>query len=195
MIPALLLVFCAVLYRIATGLLIHSGSTWLSNFAPFAALALCSAAYFPTRMKFTLPFVALFISDIVINAAYHAPILDGIILGRYLALAIVGLVGLAFQQRRSFAAMLPASIIASTLFYFVTNVFSWISDPGYIKNLAGLMQSLTVGLPQYGATPTWMFFRNSLVSDLIFTAAFVACMAFGQSTEKSPSRTAVPRAA
>ena len=51
MIPAFLLVFLAVAYRIATGLFIHSGSTWLSNFAPFAAIALCSGVYFPTRFQ------------------------------------------------------------------------------------------------------------------------------------------------
>ena len=44
MIPAFLLVFSAAAYRITTGLLIHSGATWLSNFTPLAAIALCSAA-------------------------------------------------------------------------------------------------------------------------------------------------------
>ena len=195
MIPAIFLVLCAVAYRIATGLLIHSGSTWLSNFAPFAALALCSAAYFPARLKFVVPFAALLISDVVINAAYHAPIIDGIILCRYLALAVVGLIGLAFQRRRSLATMIPASIIGSTVFYFITNLFSWISDPGYAKNFAGLIQSLTVGLSQYSSTPTWMFFRNSLVSDLIFTAAFVLCMSFGQSSADAHARVTTPRTA
>jgi len=46
MIPALLLVIAAVAYRVASGLLIHSGTTWLSNFAPFAALGKsCSEPY------------------------------------------------------------------------------------------------------------------------------------------------------
>ena len=53
------------------------------------------------------------------------------------------------------------------------------------KNFAGLIQALTVGLPQYSATPTWMFFRNSLVSDLLFTGLFVLCMNFGRSSERS----------
>jgi hypothetical protein len=39
-------------------------------------------------------------------------------------------------------------------------------------------------LPQYSATPSWMFFRNSLVSDLLFTLLFVLSMNFGRSTEK-----------
>ena len=57
MIPALLLVFSAVVYRVTTGLLIHSGASWLSNFAPLAAIALCSAAYFPNKYKFSVPLV------------------------------------------------------------------------------------------------------------------------------------------
>jgi hypothetical protein len=84
--------------------------------------------------------------------------------------------------------LLPASIVASTMFYVITNTFSWLSDPGYAKNFEGLIQSVTVGLPQYSATPTWMFFRNSLVSDLIFTALFVVCMNAGRSTGRSRER-------
>ena len=55
MIPALLLIFAAVAYRIIAGLLIGSGVAWLVNFAPLAALALCGGAYFPPRLKFTVP--------------------------------------------------------------------------------------------------------------------------------------------
>jgi hypothetical protein len=40
-----------------------------------------------------------------------------------------------------------------------------------------------------------MFFRNSLLSDLVFTLLFVMCMNLGRSTERSRARTAVPRTA
>ena len=64
MIPALLLVLAVVAYRVTTGLPIHSGASWLSNFAPLAAIALCSAAvYFPNKYKFSVPLRTLFISD------------------------------------------------------------------------------------------------------------------------------------
>jgi hypothetical protein len=74
------------------------------------------------------------------------------------------------------------------MFYVITNTFSWVSDPGYAKNFAGLVQSLTFGLPQYSATPTWMFFRNSLISDLVFTGLFVVCMNAGRSMGSSRER-------
>ncbi len=190
MIPALLLVFSAVVYRVTTGLLIHSGASWLSNFAPLAAIALCSAAYFPKKYKFSVPLLTLFISDVVINLRYGAPLLDPQILVRYGALALVGCIGVLLQNRASLKALLPASIAGSILFYLVTNTFSWLSDPGYAKNFGGLIQSLTLGLPQYSATPSWMFFRNSIISDLLFTLLFVTCMNLGRNMERSRGRPA-----
>ena len=195
MIPAIFLVILAVAYRIATGLYIHSGAGWLSNFAPLAAVALCSAVYFPPRLKFTLPLGALFISDLVLNSYYNASLFDAHIICRYAALVVIGLGGLLLQRRPSLGRVLLASIGASVLFYVITNAFSWLSDPGYAKNAAGLIQALTTGLPQYGSTPTWMFFRNSLLSDLLFTVLFVACVAFGRSSELTSRKTSLARAA
>jgi hypothetical protein len=190
MIPALLLVLSAVVYRVTTGLLIHSGASWLSNFVPLAAIALCTAAYFPKKYKFSVPLLTLFISDVILNLRYGAPLLDPQILVRYAALALVGCIGVLLRNRVSLKTLLPASILGSTMFYVITNTFSWLSDPGYMKNFAGLIQSLTVGLPQYNATPTWMFFRNSLVSDLVFTCLFVVCMNAGRSMGRSRECTA-----
>lgn len=192
MIPALLLVLSAVAYRVVFGLFVQSESTWLANFAPLAAIALCCAAYFPSRYKFTLPLLALFLSDVILNIHYGASLLDPLIFGRYLALAVVGCLGVMLQRRASLKTLLPAAVAGSAIFYVITNAFSWISDPGYVKNLSGLLQSLTLGLPAYSATPSWMFFRNSLVSDLLFTAVFVACMHFGRSTSRARAAQPLP---
>ncbi|MBV9008193.1 MAG: hypothetical protein JO354_03355 [Verrucomicrobia bacterium] len=177
MFPAILFVLCVVAYRVAAGLLIHSGAAmWLSNFAPLAAIALCCAAYLPRAFKLSLPLVTLFLSDLILDAIYQASFFSWHVFARYIALALVGGIGWSLQNRASLKTMLPASLAGSTLFYVITNAFSWATDPGYVKSFAGLIQALTVGLPQYGATPTWMFFRNSLVSDLIFSAIFVLLM-------------------
>jgi hypothetical protein len=195
MIPALILILAAVAYRIVTGLAIISGSTWLSNFAPLAAIALCGAVYFPPKLKFTVPLLALYLSDIVLNVHYGAPLLVPEIICRYFALALVGWLGLVIANRPSWKTLLPASLAGSTLFYLITNIFSWLSDPGYVKNFAGLIQALTVGLPQYSATPTWMFFRNSVVSDLLFTGLFVLCMIFVRSSERARTASVLPHTA
>src|SRR3954451_3811038 len=193
MIPAFLLVLSAAAYRIVMGLFVQPNSTWLSNFAPIVAIALCGAASLPRGYKFTVPLLALLVSDIVLNIHYSASLLDPLIFGRYLALIVVGLLGLALQNRASLKTLLPASVAGSVLFYVITNAFSWLSDPGYVKNFGGLFQALTVGLPGYA--PTWMFFRNSLVSDLLFTAVFVVCLSFGRSSERAAVASPLPRAA
>ncbi len=195
MIPALLLILSAIVYRIVTGVFAQSNSIGFLNFAPLAAIALCAAAYFPTKYKFTVPMIALLISDVVLNIHYGFTLLSPFVISHYIGFAIVACLGLLLQNRASFKTLLPASIGASLIFYIVTNSVSWIYDPGYAKNIAGFVQALTVGLPAYSATPTWMFFRNSLVSDLFFTALFVLCMNLGRRPERSRAAAALPRAA
>src|SRR5437763_16892639 len=118
MIPALFLVICVVAFRAMTGLLIHSGAaTWLSNFAPLAAIALCCAAYLPSRYKFTLPLVTLFISDFILNASYHAPLLDPQILCLFLALSVVGFICIALLTRHNLSKYLPYSVAILITFY------------------------------------------------------------------------------
>ena len=195
MIPAFLLVLLAVAYRIVMGPIVQSESAWLSNFAPLAAIALCSAAYFPSKYKFAVPLLALFVSDVILNLHYGASILSPLIVGRYLALVVIGCLGVLLSQRASWKTLLPASLAASTILYLISNTFSWLSDPGYMKNFAGFIQAQTLGLPAYSATPTWMFFRNSAVSDLIFTSAFILCVSFGRSLERSRITAGSPRPA
>ena len=195
MIPAFLLVLIAVIYRVVMGPFVQLESAWLSNFAPLAAIALCSAAYFPPKYKFAVPLVLLLVSDIILNLHYGASLLSPLIVGRYLALIAVGCIGVAMQNRASFKTLLPASIVGSLLLYLVANTCSRLSDPGYVKNLAGFIQAQTIGLPAYSATPTWMFLRNSIVSDLIFTSLFVFCVQIGRSPERARAARAIPRAA
>jgi hypothetical protein len=94
------------------------------------------------------------------------------------------------QARQCLTGFLPASIACSTGFYLITNTASWLGSPAYAKSFAGWIQSLTTGLPGY--PPTVCFFRNSLISDLCFTAVMLGCILLarkyraGSSLEKLP---------
>jgi len=193
MIPAFLLILSAVAYRIVTGLFAPSNAIGWLNFAPLAAIALCAAAYFPAKYKFSVPMIALLLSDVVLNIHYGFSFLSPFVLSHYIGFALVGCLGLLLQKRASWKTLLPGSIAGSLIFYGITNSVSWLYDPGYAKNFAGWVQALTVGLPAYGATPTWMFFRNSLVSDLFFTAIFVLLMRV--QSPRASAEVAVARAA
>ncbi|MGB8352578.1 MAG: DUF6580 family putative transport protein [Chthoniobacteraceae bacterium] len=179
---ASLLLVVAVLYRLSLGLYgSHAG--FLSNFAPLAAIALCGGIYLPKKLALPLPLAALFISDLVLNAHYHAALVDVQMLSRYAALAMVVAIGFTLRGRVRISTVLPASVGGSLLFYSITNTGSWIDEPGYAKTFAGWLQALTTGLPGY--PPTWSFFRNSLASDVVFTLLFVACMAITSRRESS----------
>jgi len=143
MIPALLLIIVAVAFRIATTFFGHADSMGWMNFAPIAAIALCAAAYFPRKYKFTVPMIALLISDLVLDAHYGFSLFSPFVLSHYVGFAIVGCLGLLLQKRASWKTLLPASVAASLIFYVITNFVSWIYDPGYAKNVAGFIQSLT----------------------------------------------------
>jgi Family of unknown function (DUF6580) len=80
MIPALLLIVSAVVFRIVTGFFGHSDSIGWLNFAPIAAIALCAAAYFPLKYKFTVPMMALLLSDVVLNTHYGFSLLSPFVL-------------------------------------------------------------------------------------------------------------------
>ena len=72
-------------------------------------------------------------------------------------------------------------LIGSGLFfYLVTNTAAWIGNPSYPRGLGGLWMSLTTGLPSF--PPSWMFYRNALVSDLIFGALLLAVWALARRT-------------
>ena len=158
-----------------------------------AAIALCAAAYFPAKFKFSVPMIALLVSDLVLNTFYGFSFFSPFVLSHYVGFALVGALGLLLRNRASVKTMLPASIAASVLFYVVTGTVSWLFDPGYPKNIAGLFQSLTVGVAAYSATPSWMFFRNSVVSDLIFTGLFILCFHWGRASESVRATAAQPR--
>lgn len=193
--PALLLILSAIAYRIVTTLFVQSDSIGLLNFAPLAAIALCAAAYLPMKYKFAVPMLAMLVSDVVLNMHYGFSMLSPFVLSHYIAFAIIGCLGLLLQGRASLKTLLPASLAASLIFYAVTNTVSWMFDPAYVKNIAGFIQAQTIGHPAFAATPAWMFFRNTAVSDLLFTALFVGCMHLGRTSVRSRAAEALPRPA
>ena len=179
MIAGLFLFAAAVMYRLLPVLLGMKldQPEWLPNFSPMAALCLCGAAFLPRRLAITLPLVALFGTDLVLNAHFGFPLFTVEFLGKTVAFAAVAAIGWMLRKNARPRVILPAVLGGSLLFYIATNTASWLYEPGYAKSAAGWLQALTTGLPQYAQQwPTWTFLRNSLVSDMIFAVLFLACM-------------------
>lgn len=160
------LVLIAAGYRVLSGVYLTS----LPNFSPVMAIAFCGALVLPGALAFVVPFVTLFASDLILNAHFGQPLLSLGMVAIYACYLIAIGLGRALRNGRLYP-IFGATVFNSVLFYTVTNAFAWFANPSYPQTLAGLWQSLTVGLP--GFPPTWTFFRNSLISDLLFTAVFV----------------------
>lgn len=170
MLAAIILTLVVILYRVVFGLAGAPG-----NFSPMAAVVLCGAVFFPRRLAFTLPLAALLVSDIVLNAHFGAPMFSWEILPRYFALALTAGMGWLLRESPRALSVFAASLAGSIFFFVVTNTGSWLAEPAYAKTAAGWTQALTTGLP--GFPPTLTFFRNSLASDMLFTALFLGCFA------------------
>lgn len=166
----LFLLFGAALYRVIR-------AEWaphsLPNFSPIMSIAICGALYLPLpRLAAVVaPISALVISDVLLNIHYGVAWFNGatfLALGCYVLAAMAGLS--LRRWKTVIPAVLGAALVSSILFYLVTNTASWWGNPAYPQTAFGWAQALTVGLPGY--PPTWMFFRNSLTSDLLFTLGF-----------------------
>jgi hypothetical protein len=147
---------------------------WLFNFSPMAALCLCGAAMLPRRWAISLPLFALLATDLILTAHYGHPLFNVEFFAKTVAFALIAAFGWMLRGNAKFGVMLPAAVGSSLFFYLVTNTASWIYDPAYVKNLAGWAQAMTTGLPQF--PPTWRFYQNTFVSDVVFTVLFLLCV-------------------
>jgi hypothetical protein len=182
MVPALILTFAALLYRL---LFILAGAPldW-ANFSPLASIFLCSGVFFSATRAILVPALGLLISDVVINVHFNAPLVDTRMIPGYFCFGMIFLLGMWLRHHHITRPIpiLLAAVSSSILFYLVTNTIDWYFDAPvpllvqpYPKTFAGWLQALTVG--HSGFPPTYLFLRNSVLSDLLFTSLFLLTQA------------------
>lgn len=150
----------------------------LGNFSPLMALAFCSAVYFKNKRLWLVPFVALTVSDLYLNHHYATTLnyewtWSGPVIRALCFLAALGF-GAMIAHRRTWLNLFSGALGGSLFFYLITNTASFLTDASYVHNFAGWWQAMTVGHPEFA--PTILFFRNTLVSDLLFTGIFALAM-------------------
>lgn len=151
----------------------------LPNFSPLMAVAFCGAWFLPGMLALAVPLLALIISDIALSAQYAslAPGIGDFI--RYACYAGAAVLGILLRRHNASPVAFLGGVLGSAIgFYLITNSMAWLGSPLYPQTFAGWIQSLTVGLPGY--PPTWTFFRNSLVSDLLFSGVMVGIAVLAQ---------------
>ncbi|MFT5188932.1 MAG: hypothetical protein ACI957_001955 [Verrucomicrobiales bacterium] len=159
----------------------------LVNIAPITAMALCFGLFSNrSAWGFALAFVGLFLSDVFVTALVvhgdptlsFAGLLFSPVVGlRYLVYGAFFGIAWLLHKRRSSALALVITPLATGTFYIVMNTVAWISSMppfAYAKTFAGWWQSQTIGLPIPGAPPSYLFLRNAMVGDALFTILFLA---------------------
>ncbi|MGK0186710.1 MAG: hypothetical protein ACI9R3_002493 [Verrucomicrobiales bacterium] len=169
----------------------QAGLAFVANLTPIVALTLCGAVFFRKGWMMVLPLFAFLISDFILNVAYETPLLAGHTL---VALVVYGLIlvgGLALRNlKKPTIPVIGGTIAGVVLFYLVSNSASFFFFPGYAKSFEGWIQCMTVGLP--GFPPTWSFLVKALVSNTVFAAIFcrIFIPASLPQSESSPSLSA-----
>ena len=177
---ALFLVLFATSWRVIAAVSLNT----LPNFSPVMAMAFCCGMTLPGAAAFALPLGCLFASDLLLNAHYGQPLVSTGMIGLYACYLFATGLG----RRLRGAGLLPlfgATVANSLLFYMVTNSLSWAHNAYYAQTFGGWVQALSVGRP--GFPPTWVFFRNSLISDLLFTAVFLGALYGARKRSASPN--------
>lgn len=161
----------------------------LSNFAPLMALTFCAALYFRDKRLWLVPFAALAISDLYLDYHYATTYAETwlwpSVAVRLVCFGLALPLGRMVAQHKNWLTVFSGVLASSLFFYLATNTDAWIRDPFYVKTAAGWWQAMTVGRPEF--PPTLFFFRNTLLSDLLFTGVFVQMMEYAALRAGQPS--------
>ena len=125
------------------------------NVTPVTAIALFGGAVLPRGWSLWLPLAIVGISDVLIGWHATVPFTWGAVL-------LISLLGWWLRPRPSAGRVLAGTLAGSVLFFLVSNFGVWLVGDIYPRTAAGVWSCYVAALP---------FFRNSVVADLICSAA------------------------
>jgi Ni/Fe-hydrogenase subunit HybB-like protein len=142
------------------------------NFSAAYAFAFCAGVFFSGALAWFLPLGVMLVTDVSLNLFYyHEPPFTTYLLLNCVIYALLISLGKLFGRKASLFRLVLGGLTGAVIFYVVTNTLSWLQDAAYAKTVAGWIQALTLGRPDWHPT-TWEMFRNTLLSGGLFTALF-----------------------
>ncbi len=149
--PRKLTVTLLILFAVLSRFLPHP-----PNFTPVLAIGLFGGATFSKRsLAFIIPLAAMAFSDLFLG-------LHSTLMWVYGAMLLSVGIGILIHRRKSALTILSGTIGSAILFFVITNFGVWITGGGYGHPLtiSGLTACYVDAIP---------FFRNTLVSNLVYT--------------------------
>ncbi len=142
------------------------------NFTPLGALALFAGARYGRKsLAFLLPLGAMLLSDSLLELTtgngFHAtlPVI-------YMALVLTVPVGLVIRRMGVGASsVIGGSLVASSIFFIVTNFAVWATSGMYPISFEGLVTCYVAAVP---------FFGNTIAGDLLFSGLLFGAFALAE---------------
>ncbi len=177
--------FLVALLLIAVGVILRV-LQWTPNFSPVTAIALFGGArLLDKKLSIIIPLVSLLISDILLAAMNHYPVIHDTIFFVYGSYVLIAVMGWALQEGKfSFLRVGGYAVAASVLFFLLSNFGVWIVGTLYPRTLDGLVTCFTLAIP---------FFKFTFLGDLVYTFIFFGIYNILFSTDKKLSPESSPR--
>jgi len=145
----------AIVTLILSAVVARLAMAGIPNVSPITAVALFSGAYLADRKTALLvPLTAMLIGDLILGLHITMVFV-------YAAFAMMVGMGIWLSKRLCGQTVIAASLLASVLFFLVTNFGVWLLQGIYPMTGAGLLACYTAAIP---------FFQMTLMGDLFFTA-------------------------
>lgn len=124
------------------------------NFAPIAAVAVFGGALLPRKFAVWVPLSAVILTDIIIGFHDVMPVTWG-------TYAFIAYASSRWLRQPSVRRGVGFAALGSILFFLTSNFAVWVVSGMYAHTLAGLADCFWMAVP---------FFRNTLASDVLYTA-------------------------
>jgi hypothetical protein len=150
------------------------------NFSPVGAMGLFSGGRLRSWVAFAVPLGIMVFSDLVLWLSVgFDPLYSPWHISRlyvYPCFMIYVLLGRVLIRDRSFRWIGIASVVGSLQFYFLTNFFTWLTQPleplpvlpeqfRYSRDLSGLLHCLVAGIPFYQGDVHFDFYHGLILGD------------------------------
>ncbi len=137
------------------------------NFSPLGAIGLFGAAYFSKRwLALLIPITATWMSDLFLNNVVYAQYYPqftwfyGGFYWQYGSYVLIVLGGILLFHKINPTRVIGGALMASAIFFLVSNFGVWIGSKVYPQNISGLLTCYGAGLP---------FIKGTLMGDLFYS--------------------------
>lgn len=131
-----------------------------ANATPVGAMALVGGAKLPKIWRWTTPFIALLLSDILLQLFFNTTAFSIETPFVYGSFAVSIFLGRFIQGNHRYFKLGTLSLVGSLQFFLLTNFGTWLGGLLYPPTLSGLAQCYTMALP---------YLSNTLVGDMAWS--------------------------